>query len=122
MLLGKSKVQADGFGMTDVQVAIRFRGKTGDNDGVFAGPQIFLRDLADKIEGFGGGGFGDRVGHGGKPYPSSEKRPAAKGKCACTLRPMVSYGVRWPSSAFVRTGGIPTKTKVTDQGGVKFVL
>jgi hypothetical protein len=35
---------------------------------------------------------------------------------------MVSYGVRWPSSAFVRTGGIPTKTKVTDQGGVKFVL
>ena len=80
VFLGQTEVQADGFGMTDVQVTIRFRGETRDNGGVLAGPQILLSDLADKIEGFGGGGIGGRVGHGGKPYPSSEKRPAAKGK------------------------------------------
>ena len=50
MLLGETEVQTDGFGMANVQVAIRFRGKTGMYLFVFASRQVILYDLFQEIQ------------------------------------------------------------------------
>ena len=45
-----SEVQADGLGVADVQIAVRFRRKTGVNfRSVFAVGQVFLNDFFNKI-------------------------------------------------------------------------
>src|SRR6266581_3895195 len=47
---GNSKVEADGLSVTDVQIAVRLRGKTGDHSSaVLAGLQISCDDLADEV-------------------------------------------------------------------------
>ena len=50
ILFGDVKVEADRFGMADVQIAIRFGRKAGDNAAaVFTSAQVVLDDVADEI-------------------------------------------------------------------------
>jgi len=50
VLRGNAEVEADTFGMTDVQIAIGFRGKSSLYSAVpFAGTQIVFHDLAYKV-------------------------------------------------------------------------
>ena len=52
---GEAEVQADGFGVADMQVAVGLRGKTGVNaSAVFVGFKIFKDDVADEIGRAGG--------------------------------------------------------------------
>ncbi len=55
VVLCQPEVEADGFGVADVQVAVRLRRETGDDALVFAGGQIAIDDGADEI----GNGCGD---------------------------------------------------------------
>jgi hypothetical protein len=49
-LLGYAEVQADRFGVTDVQIAIRLGRKARDHAAVMAaGAQVVLNDVADEI-------------------------------------------------------------------------
>jgi hypothetical protein len=48
--LGDAKIDADGFGMTDVELPIRLRWKPGDNRSpVFTGGKVVRHDLADEV-------------------------------------------------------------------------
>ena len=67
VFLGEAEVEADGFGVADVEVAVGFWGEAGDDGGVFAGAEVVLDDFADEIEGFGGG-WGGGKGHGEGNY------------------------------------------------------
>jgi hypothetical protein len=59
IITGKAKVEADAFGMADVQVAIRFGRKTGFHTSIpLARPVIFFDDITDEV------GSGYRGGHG----------------------------------------------------------
>ena len=61
VLFGNSEVETDRFGVSDVQIAVRFRRKTSVNTTVpFSGFHIFVNDLTNKVA-MGGNG---RVGHG----------------------------------------------------------
>jgi hypothetical protein len=45
----QAEIQADGFGMSDVEVAVRLRGKPRDDLGALAGFQIPGDDIADEV-------------------------------------------------------------------------
>ena len=47
--LGDAEIQADRFGMADMQIAVRLRRKAGDDCLMPAGSQIGAHDVADKI-------------------------------------------------------------------------
>ena len=50
ILLGHAEVQADRLGVTDVEIAVRLRGKAGDDAAVMlARAEVVLDDLADEI-------------------------------------------------------------------------
>ena len=48
-LFGHAEIQTDGFGMANVQVAVRLRRKTGYHAGYPAGGQIVLNDFGNKV-------------------------------------------------------------------------
>src|SRR5690606_20096320 len=57
--LGDSEVQADRLGVSDVQIAVRFGRKAGDDGGVAARPEILADDVADEVlRAAGDGRFG----------------------------------------------------------------
>ena len=49
VILRQSEVQADGFGMADMQIAVRLRRKARDDAAVLAACQIGIDDIADEI-------------------------------------------------------------------------
>ena len=49
IVLGQPKIQTDGFGMTDVQIAIRLRRKACNNAVMLAADQVGVNDATDKI-------------------------------------------------------------------------
>jgi hypothetical protein len=49
----QAEIQADGFGMSDVEVAVRLRRESRDDLGALAGFQISGDDVADEV-GWGG--------------------------------------------------------------------
>src|SRR5690606_7227180 len=57
-LLGHTEVKTDGFGMANVQIAVRLRRETGNHAGYTAGGQIVLNDFGNKIM-----SGGDSVSH-----------------------------------------------------------
>ncbi|MCY1411808.1 hypothetical protein D3C76_1052010 [compost metagenome] len=61
--LGQAEVHADRLGVTDVQVAVGLRRKTGDDAAVLARVQVSLHDRAQEVGGYDGGSFG--IGGGG---------------------------------------------------------
>ena len=56
-LAGEAEIQADRFGVTHMQIAVRLRRKAGDDIGVPTGVQITAHNIADEIA----GGFRCRV-------------------------------------------------------------
>ncbi len=66
VFLGDAEIQADGFRVADVQVAVRLRRETGDGGLVFSGGEVGGDDLADEIEFW-------CVGHGKKWKVPSEQ-------------------------------------------------
>ena len=50
-LAGDAEIQANGFGVADVQVAVGLRRKAGDDFRIFFGRHMFGDDVADKIAG-----------------------------------------------------------------------
>ncbi len=65
-LLCNSEVEADGLGMTNMQVTVRLRWKPGNHRAVAAGVEIGPHDIADKI-GSAFGGHWLRVVHAATP-------------------------------------------------------
>ncbi len=51
---GNAEIEADRLGMTDVEKAVRLRGKPGHRGPVLAGPEIVGNDLPDEIDGSAG--------------------------------------------------------------------
>ena len=50
VVLGQSEIDAKRFGVPDMQVPVRFRGKPGDNGVMLAGSEIFFDYLKSVVE------------------------------------------------------------------------
>jgi hypothetical protein len=63
ILRGKTKIEADGFGVPNVQIAIWLRRKAGHHaTAVFVLPAVFGNDVTDKVRGGRGIGCGHEYG------------------------------------------------------------
>lgn len=49
IILGNAKIQANRLGVTNMQIAIWLRRKTGANTGVLPVRQVFINDLTNKV-------------------------------------------------------------------------
>jgi hypothetical protein len=54
-LLCQPEIEANGLGMADMKIPVRFRRKTGNDHPVLAACQVIVDDRTQKITGWGGG-------------------------------------------------------------------
>jgi hypothetical protein len=83
VLLRDAEVQADGLRVADVEVAVRFRGKAGDDHpAVFTLAEVAGDDLADEVE--AGLGWG-AVGHGQREERETTNYKSQTARCSRDL-------------------------------------